>query len=134
MFEKIDFRIRYIAIFFAIIGGIVFFILTDLPGTKEHTTQCIFHNITGIACPGCGVGRGIIFILSGYFYNALLMNPLSYIMLLFGFVSLFWIIFDIKNKKETYVPFLKKSLNIKLQIILYSTLFINWMWNIYKGL
>jgi hypothetical protein len=35
---------------------------------------CMFHNITGFDCPGCGITRSFIFALHGQWYNSYLMH------------------------------------------------------------
>ncbi len=129
-----NFRYRYFALFLLITVGIIALIYSDIPNAENHRTLCLFHNITGYPCPGCGVGRGIIFILKGYFGKALWMNPLSFIVLVFGLLSVVWIWRDIIKGKETYLPVLKTGWGKKTQIILYIVLIANWIWNIYKGI
>ena len=41
---------------------------------------CLFHEITGLYCPGCGVTRMIISILKLDFYQAFRYNPLLFIL------------------------------------------------------
>ena len=40
--------------------------------------HCIFHQMTGWYCPGCGNGRALRFIVHGEFYQAFRMNPFSF--------------------------------------------------------
>ena len=35
---------------------------------------CMFHNLTGFDCPGCGITRSFIFALHGQWYNSYLMH------------------------------------------------------------
>lgn len=35
---------------------------------------CMFHNITGFDCPGCGITRSFIYALHGQWYNSYLMH------------------------------------------------------------
>lgn len=35
---------------------------------------CMFHNITGLDCPGCGITRSFIFALHGQWYGSYLMH------------------------------------------------------------
>lgn len=129
-----NFRYKYFVLFLLIVVGIIALIYSDIPDPENHRTLCLFHNITGYPCPGCGVGRGIIFILKGYFTKALWMNPLSFLVLLFGVVSVVWIWYDIIKGKETYLPMLKTGWGKKTQTALFIVLIANWVWNIYKGI
>lgn len=49
---------------------------------------CIFHKITHLYCPGCGVTRMFVAILMGDFYQALRYNPLVFIFLPFATIYL----------------------------------------------
>ncbi|HEY7161065.1 MAG TPA: DUF2752 domain-containing protein, partial [Acidobacteriota bacterium] len=35
---------------------------------------CMFHNITGFDCPGCGITRAVVYALHGQWYNSYLMH------------------------------------------------------------
>jgi hypothetical protein len=35
---------------------------------------CMFHNLTGFDCPGCGITRSFIYALHGQWYNSYLMH------------------------------------------------------------
>ena len=42
---------------------------------------CVFHEVTGLYCPGCGAGRACYSILHGQFLEAFCYNPLMTILL-----------------------------------------------------
>ena len=42
---------------------------------------CVFHEVTGWACPGCGATRCVRYALRGAFHAAFLVNPLMCVML-----------------------------------------------------
>jgi hypothetical protein len=42
------------------------------------TPICVFHELTGIACPGCGATRCVRNVIRGDFAAAFLMNPLIF--------------------------------------------------------
>ncbi len=46
---------------------------------------CIFHALTGLYCPGCGITRMFFSILEFDFYQAFRYNPLVFILLI-GFI------------------------------------------------
>lgn len=48
----------------------------------NFSVPCIFHKITGLYCPGCGITRMLFSIIRLDFYQAFRYNPLVFIMLL----------------------------------------------------
>ena len=42
---------------------------------------CVFHEVTGLYCPGCGAGRACYSILHGQFLEAICYNPLMTVLL-----------------------------------------------------
>jgi hypothetical protein len=51
-------------------------IIMDRAGVV-HTDLCLFKRVTGLPCPFCGTGRGIILLLQGRPLDALASNPFS---------------------------------------------------------
>ena len=45
------------------------------------TPPCIFYELTGLYCAGCGTGRSLLAILHGNFYAAFRFQPLLFIFL-----------------------------------------------------
>lgn len=54
----------------------------------EGRSFCIFYNLFGITCIGCGVTRGLFNIINLNFSQAYIYNPLSFL-----WISLFLLIF-----------------------------------------
>lgn len=49
--------------------------------TKLHISiPCIFYEITGFYCPGCGVSRMCLFLSRAEFYKAFWSNPLVFVL------------------------------------------------------
>lgn len=46
------------------------------PGSAWWMPSCLFHQITGLYCPGCGTGRGLHKLLNGDLVGAWRLNPL----------------------------------------------------------
>ena len=61
---------------------------SESSGFTTGPVLCMFRTLTGLPCPFCGTTRSIGHILIGDFENALRLNPLGYVSLLF-FVMLF---------------------------------------------
>ena len=101
-------------------------------------TPCPFKNVTGIACPSCGSTRSLTKIAQGNFYDALLTNPLGFIIAAILIIFPLWLLYDIVFSKDSlhksYIKF-ENTLKIKwVAIILISLIIANWAWNIFKGL
>lgn len=80
--------IRNSAIFFL---TILFCYITEI--------GCIFHKITGLYCPGCGLTRCIKSLLNLDFYQAFRYNPLF---IIFGILLIIYTIFIYFTKKQLF--------------------------------
>ena len=49
---------------------------------------CIFHELTGLYCPGCGITRMFFAIIELKFYDAFRYNPLVFILLIISILYL----------------------------------------------
>lgn len=56
------------------IAGCILYVVTELTG---HGIPCVFHLITGLQCPGCGMTRAVISIAHGDIGQAFEYNALS---------------------------------------------------------
>ena len=64
-----------VALFVAIIAvGVVFFFFN--PVTTAFYPKCLFHEMTGLYCPGCGSTRALYSLMHGEFREALRDNAL----------------------------------------------------------
>ena len=106
-----------------------------------HTefTVCIFKNVTGWACPSCGITRSVLSLLQGRVGEALWINPLGILAALLLILIPVWLIRDVVLNQQTLLKVFrqaedairtKKSIYIPLIILVV----INWGWNIMKDL
>lgn len=100
-----------------VIFGFIFLIVDSI---FHIHIPCIFNEITGLYCPGCGVTRMIKSLLVLDFYQAFRYNPLLFIFSPFAFILILdYIYCTFKNKYSIY----KKIPNIVWNILLVITTF-----------
>ena len=129
----------YFILFLALLAGYSYVLWEINMKVLHHPfTPCIFKNITGMACPSCGVTRSILLFTSGNLTSAVLMNPLGLIAASAMLIIPFWLVYDVAFKKDTlYITYKRteQALRIKwVAISLTILVLINWAWNIHKGL
>lgn len=130
-------RPRYKALIslLAILGGYISIVLLDYVNNHEHTvTFCMFRNITGIPCPGCGMGRASLSILKGNFNEAFQYNILSIPFTMFILMSVFWLIYDIWNKRDTFFKTINRKISTNYLIVLVVIILSSWIINIIRGI
>ena len=82
--------------------GVVYLLLLRL--TSFEGVPCVFHEWTGLLCPGCGLTRAAQALLDGKPLLALSYNPLFPLYILYAgiiFVSAIW---GDEKKKDTSFP------------------------------
>lgn len=84
---------------------------------------CIFHKITHLYCPGCGITRMILSILKLNFYQAFRYNPLMFIMI--PFIMTYEIIYYINWIHDKNYTISKKIWYILLIITIIYTILRN---------
>lgn len=123
---------KYYGIIFSIITLYIYLIFSKLPSPDDHFSICIFKNITGYPCASCGTTRGLKHIVRGNFYEAFMMNPLSYLTVFVSILLILWIIRDFWKKEETLFPFINRKIHPALIVIIIILTILNWYWNIIK--
>ena len=119
---------------FILITGYLFLWLQPTPVLgEEHSSWCLFHLLTGLPCPTCGTGRGLICLLHGKFYDALMFNPVSYIVAALSILLLMVLLRDWLQKTNSFAVLMRVKIPLAHQIPFWLLLFINEIWNIYKG-
>ena len=103
------------------------------PNPEEHFVVCLFKRATGYACPGCGTTRAMRLFFNGHFVDALLMNPISWLLAFYSFYAFVRAIVDINTNKDTF--FVNHPLRLPPWAIVFVIVFTiaNWLWNIWKG-
>lgn len=75
-----------IAVFATVVLAVMYAFLD--PAQFSIFPRCVFHQITGLNCPGCGGQRAIHHLLHGDFSGALHFNALLVVLLPLGFWTL----------------------------------------------
>ncbi|MGM0568756.1 MAG: DUF2752 domain-containing protein [Elusimicrobiota bacterium] len=89
---------KYIAILSVIFLALLVVFYFD-PAVFNIYPPCLFHSLTGLACPGCGFLRATHQILRGRFFNAFKLNPLIVILMPVILYNLIYsLTFSISNK------------------------------------
>jgi len=118
-----------------ILGVYVALLLMDVSsGHEHHYTLCVFKNITGIPCPGCGMGRGTLALFRGdfsgaFFYNILCI-PFSFCVL----IALIWLFFDLVKRRETFFLIINRPVRFVYLIPLFILTIISWVVNILRAI
>lgn len=48
--------------------------------------KCVWHEVTGFYCPGCGITRMALSLMSGEIYQAFRYNPLLFLLIVCGII------------------------------------------------
>lgn len=73
--------------------GAIFVALALLVLLTGQGVPCLFHAVTGLYGPGCGITRGVVALLHLQFYQALRYNALLYPVGLFLFAQLLRLVY-----------------------------------------
>ena len=128
-------RFYFLLLSFIMSGAFIFFLFASF--FQPHHTLCIFRNITGLPCPGCGVGRGIQSLLNFDIVGAILMNPFSIVVFISSVILFLWALTDIFSGQESlYLAWNKANTGVLKNklflVLLFSAILANWAWNIIK--
>ncbi len=105
----------------SIIVGFVFFVSLCLITLKYNISLCIFNNLFGIPCPGCGMTRAFISIIKLDFVSAFQYNITS-IPLFLGILIYCVLCFMDFFKKTNYLSLFENFLLKKFMFVLYIIL------------
>lgn len=97
------------------VGTMVF--LFD-PATHRFYPLCLFHALTGLNCPGCGMTRALYALLHGNIRLALKDNALFVLALTAAAIWFTWFIFRKLNHQPTTLNFSTKKMWALLAVAL----------------
>lgn len=130
----------YASIFIACLAGYLwlFYGLSRESAENKPTEVCMIKHLTNVPCPSCGSTRSVLSISKGDFIEAAAINPLGYVVAIIMLLAPVWIALDMASKRKTlFDHFHKAETCLKRPMIaipLILLVFINWIWNISKGL
>ena len=87
---------KFLLLFFL---SLIYLVLVDL---FHIGFVCIFHELTGLECPGCGITRCILSIIKGNFKDAFHYNMLIFILLPFAIMYSVYISYNYIKGKNYY--------------------------------
>jgi hypothetical protein len=98
---------------------------------------CLLKSTTGVPCPFCGTTRSVMSVLQGEWMNALHLNPLGILLMVFVMIVPLWMLVDYILKRETfYQTFTKVKLLLRPKwwlAILVIIIVGLWFLNIVRG-
>ncbi|NLZ27424.1 MAG: DUF2752 domain-containing protein [Firmicutes bacterium] len=85
--------------------GIIIFLVIPTSFFESNFSVCIFKNLTGIECPGCGMTRAFSSLFHGDIIMATEHNKLVIIVFpLFCYVCMKSVLSDLKKLRAVYFP------------------------------
>lgn len=115
-----------------ITGGYAFYMLPQYLSIGGIKGFCMFRSISGIPCPGCGMGKASLLISQGDFLGAFLMNPLAIPFAFAAITAIIWLTIDLIRKKESFLPLLSRKMKWPYFLALMVIIGGVWAWNIMR--
>jgi hypothetical protein len=84
---------------------------------NSKKSLCIFRNITGLKCPGCGMYKGTYYLFQGKLFKAIESNIIILFISLFILTFLVLLVFDILFERNYLNSFENKILTNKIFIL-----------------
>lgn len=128
----------YLLLTIGCLAGYVLLLMHPSEISSHGYQVCLIKQVTGLPCPSCGSTRSVFSIMEGHYGQALLINPLGFLVAFILFVTPLWMLRDVTLRSHSlYNFYLRVENHIRrrpLAIALTILIVINWVWNIEKGL
>lgn len=96
--------------------------------------DCWFRALTGLPCPGCGMGRACQALLLGDWAAAVAWHPLAPAFAAALAVSSGWLAADTVRGRSTYYPALHRATaGRQVRLALLTIIAAAWGWNLWRG-
>ena len=117
---------RNLLFIFIITGGYAFLWFSALTNSEHSYTLCMFKNVTGHPCPGCGMGRASIELFQGHVAESVHFHWWAIPFHIMLIVSLVWLIRDLLVKSDSYWKFIQKPLKSWILALIFVLVMVNW--------
>jgi hypothetical protein len=117
----------------AIVSGYFFVAISAYFQSQSTKSICLFKNLTGYPCPGCGATRSTILLFKGHFIESILLNPVGLIINIMAISAIILIVRDLLLNKTDFNRLVTKKIHPFLLAVIVILVLINWVWNIVKG-
>lgn len=118
----------------AVMGGYFFLLLMDHQWRGEDFAACPFKLITGVPCPGCGMGRATLSLFHGDVLQSLYYNILNIPFTIAVVIGLCWLIADLFKGRDTFFKTINQPLKRKYTVLIFAVIIVTWALNIYHGI
>lgn len=102
---------------FMIAAGAVLLLYFFVEPKDGNLPKCIFHELTGLYCPGCGGQRSLHALLNGHFLQAVNYNFLFILLLPFILYFMFIFIAGKKYSKSSFIYNTNFSLAVVIVVV-----------------
>jgi len=126
--------LEYLPTIITIIGGYSLLIIINNFVDGKYKCTCLFKIITGIPCPGCGMGRATLSLISGKFIDSLKFNILAIPFNAILLASLALMIFDIISKNQIFNTIRYIEISKSSKTVIGLIILLNWILNIIRNI
>lgn len=127
-------KVKSLILLTLILAGYALLFLINSFLSGENQTMCIFKNITGTPCPGCGMGRSTLELMQGNFMASFWYHPFGIFFHAGILTSIVFLIKDIRRDEVYVLDVLKQKPTVLAMVLLTVLIVAVWSWNIYRGI
>lgn len=114
-------------------GYFALFLIAFLEGDSQ-TVLCPTKIISGVPCPGCGMGRATIELINGHVIESLHYHLLAIPFTILMIFSLVWMLADLIKGRDTFFKTINKRLKPWQLILILGIITAAWVINLIRGI